>query len=754
MSAPRRDASSNEWPTRGQGEGPGPGEAPAHETVAVLLPLPLADAYDYRVPHDMALSPGDFVSVPLGKRQLAGVVWGPPRGDVDPGKLRDVERVLAVPPMGEAMRRFVAWVAAYTLTPPGAVLRMAMSVPEALEPPRPETVYRLAASPDVAAARAAVKLTAARQRVLEFLDGAPALSLVEVARQAGVGAAVVKALVEAGLVEAVQRPPLRVAEPWAAVQGPVLSEAQAAAAADLVAKVEARLFTTTLLDGVPGAGKTEVYFEAIAAALAQGRQALVLLPEIALSAQWLERFARRFGTRPTEWHSDLTGAERRRAWRDVAENRARVVVGARSALFLPFADLGVVVVDEEHDGAFKQEDGALYNARDMAVVRARLAGAPIVLASATPSLESVANARAGRYDVLHLPDRHGGACLPHVEIVDLRRDAPPRGRWLAPPVEAALRDTLARGEQALLFLNRRGYAPLTLCRTCGHRLQCPHCSAWLVEHRFRGRLICHHCGYGAPLPATCPACAARESFVPCGPGVERVAEEALALFPDKRTEIFASDTVGTRRAAQAMVERIAAGDIDLIIGTQMAAKGYHFPLLTLVAVVDADLGLAGGDLRAAERTFQLLYQVAGRAGREARPGRALLQTYMPEHPVIQALASGDRDRFVAAELAARQSAGWPPFGRLAALIVSGPDEAATDETARALARAAPTIDGVRVLGPAPAPLSLLRGRYRRRLLLRCGRGFRVQEAIADWLARVVVPSSVRVQVDIDPYSFM
>lgn len=758
MTAPRRDNPSSEWPADRQGEPLGPAEAPAarvdNGTVSVLLPLPLGDAYDYRVPPEMALAPGDFVAVPLGKRVIAGVVWGPARGDVDPTKLRDVDRILPAPPMRDAMRRFITWVAAYTLSPPGAVLRMAMSVTDALEPPRTETVYRLAAAAETEAALGGVKLTTPRRRVLDFLRGAPALPLMDVARQAGVGSAVVRALVDIGLVEAVQRQPMRAQAVPSLASRPTLSDAQAAAASELVEKVSARRFSTTLLDGVPGAGKTEVYFEALAAALAQGRQALVLLPEIALSTQWLERFTRRFGTRPTEWHSDRTSTERRRAWRDVAERRANVVVGARSALFLPFADLGVIVVDEEHDGAFKQEDGTLYNARDMAVVRARLCAAPIVLASATPSLETVANARSGRYGVLHLPDRHGGALMPSVEVIDLRRHAPARGRWLAPPVVTAVQETLARGEQVLLFLNRRGYAPLTLCRTCGHRLQCPHCSAWLVQHRFRGRLICHHCGHGAPLPATCPSCEAKDSFVPCGPGVERLAEEALALFPDKRIEIFASDTVGTRRAAQAMVERIAAGEIDLIIGTQMAAKGYHFPLLTLVVVVDADLGLAGGDLRAAERTFQLLYQVAGRAGRDEKPGRALMQTHIAEHAVIQALASGDRDRFVAAEMAARESAGWPPFGRLVALIVSGTDETAVDTVSRALARAAPSIDGVKVLGPAPAPLSLLRGRFRRRLLLRSLRGFKVQDVVADWLAQVAVPASVRVQVDIDPYSFM
>jgi primosomal protein N' (replication factor Y) len=497
-----------------------------------------------------------------------------------------------------------------------------------------------------------------------------------------------------------------------------------------------------------------VYFEAIAAALASGRQVLVLLPEIALTAQWLKRFEDRFGAPPAAWHSGLTSLERRETWRAIAEGRVGVVVGARSALFLPFSTLGLIVVDEEHDGSFKQDEGVTYNARDMAVVRARLVSAPIVLASATPSLESVVNVASGRYGALHLPARHGSQELAKLSAVDLRRQPPARGRWLSPPVVEAMKKTLAAGEQTLLFLNRRGYAPLTLCRACGHGIECPQCSAWLVEHRFRRTLICHHCGYTEPPAHACKYCGAVDQFVACGPGVERLAEEALELFPEARLELFTSDSLMNRDEASAAIDRMVAGEIDILIGTQMAAKGHHFPNLTLVAVVDADLGLNGGDLRAAERTFQLLYQVAGRAGREDRPGQALVQTHVPEHPVMQALVSGDRDRFVAAELDDRRAAGMPPYGRLASLIISGPDPAAVDNVCGALARRAPHQDGVSVLGPSTAPLALLRGRHRRRFLLKATRDIAVQPLLRTWLERIGLPGSVRLQIDVDPYSFL
>src|SRR5476649_284522 len=720
-------------------------------TVKVLLPLPLADAYDYSVPEWLEVAPGAFVIVPLGKRETLGVVWGDGTGEVAPEKLRDIIEILPALPMADALRRFIDWVSVYTLAPPGAVLRMAMSSTSALEAPKTELVYRPAES----AGDTELKLTAARRRVLAALKDGPAMPVAELAHIAGVGTSVVKAMASIGLLDGLERTVRRrFPEPDGTREGPRLSQAQKDAAEQLIEKVRAHVFSATLLDGVPGAGKTEVYFEAIAAALAAGRQVLVLLPEIALTAQWLKRFEDRFGAVPASWHSGLTSLERRETWRAIAEGRVGVVVGARSALFLPFARLGLIVVDEEHDGSFKQEDGVAYNARDMAVVRARLVAAPIVLASATPSLESVTNVTAGRYTALHLPARHGGQHLAKISSVDLRKMPPARGRWLSPPVVEAMKETLAEGEQTLLFLNRRGYAPITLCRACGHGIECPQCSSWLVEHRFRRTLVCHHCGHAEPPPVTCKHCGVADSFVACGPGVERLAEEAHELFPEARVELFTSDTLMSRDQATAAVERMIAGEIDILIGTQMAAKGHHFPNLTLVAVIDADLGLNGGDLRAAERTFQLLYQVAGRAGREDRPGRAFVQTHKPEHPVMQALVANDRDRFVAAELADRSAASMPPYGRLASLIISGPDPVAVDNVCSAIARRAPQQAGVTVLGPSVAPMALLRGRHRRRFLLKTKRDIAVQPLLQTWLAQVGLPNSVRLQVDVDPYSFL
>ncbi len=722
--------------------------------VRVLLPLPLHGAYDYTVPADMALRPGDFVRVPLGPRELCGVVWDGEAGDVSEAKLKPVAELLPAPPLKEELRRFVEWVANYTIAPTGAVLRMAMSVTDALVPPRGLTVFALAE-----AGRAALlggdSGTPARRRVLGILADGPPLPATELARQAACSPGVVRALASAGLIEP-RSVPRRLPPPapdWRRI-GPDLSPAQKTAADELAAIVGAGGFGVTLLDGVTGSGKTEVYFAAIAAALARGRQALVLLPEIALSAQWLARFAERFGAPPTEWHSDLSLAQRCANWRDVAEGHAKVVVGARSALFLPFADLALIVVDEEQDASFKQEEGVLYHARDMAVVRASIEKIPAVLVSATPSLETVINVRHGRYRHLHLPSRHGLARLPEIRVIDMRRAGPLRQRFLAPELADALARTLEAREQSMLFLNRRGYAPLTLCRACGHRMQCPNCTAWLVEHRFLGMLQCHHCGHGERLPPLCPACGAASSFAPCGPGVERLAEEVTARFPAARLAIMASDTLTGPRAASELMAAVEGHEIDILIGTQVVAKGHHFPLLTLVGAVDADLGLSGGDLRAAERTFQLLHQVAGRAGRADRPGVVYLQTYMPDNAVIRALVSNDRDRFLAAEAEAREEAGLPPFGRLAALIVSAPDAESADFTARAFARAAPQMPGVETFGPAPAPLSILRARHRRRFLVKARRGVHLQAVLREWLGRVRVAAQVRVQVDIDPYSFL
>jgi primosomal protein N' (replication factor Y) len=724
--------------------------------VSVLLPLPLGGAYDYRWPEEMALAPGDFVAVPLGTREVMGVVWDSELGDVADAKLKPIIEKLDAPPLSADLRRFIEWVAQYTMTPLGAVLRMAMSVPDALAPPRPLLAWAISdAGRTLLEAGGVRELTPTRRRLLEAARAAPPMSGKELARIGACGTGVLAGLERLGWLEKVAVAARLDLEPpdWRH-RGPLLSPEQAEAADALAAAVKRAEFSVTLVDGVTGSGKTEVYFQAIAAALESGRQALVLLPEIALGVQFLDRFARRFGGRPAEWHSDLTQAERRHTWRGVAEGRIPVVVGARSALFLPFPRLGLIVIDEEHDLSYKQEDGVIYHARDMGVVRGSLSRLPVVLVSATPSLETVVNVEQGRYRRLHLPERHAGAAVPDVHVIDMRRQRLERQRFLAAPLVAALDATLQAGEQAMLFLNRRGYAPLTLCRTCGHRFQCSNCTAWLVEHRFVRELQCHHCGHLEKMPEFCPACGAAGTLAACGPGVERLAEEVSARFPKARLAVAASDTLTGPRAVAELVRGVEGHAIDVLIGTQVMAKGHHFPLLTLVGVVDADLGLSGGDLRAAERTFQLLHQVAGRAGRAERPGRVYLQTYMPEHPVIKALAANDRDRFLDVEAEARREHGWPPYGRLAALILSGPDDETVDFAGSALARGAPHVRGLEVLGPAPAPLAVLRGWHRRRFLVKAERGVHVQAVIRAWIGPIKLPSAVRLQVDIDPFSFL
>ncbi len=714
----------------------------------VLLPMPVGSGYDYRVPADMAVAPGDFVRVPLGPRHMTGVVWGEADGAVPDDRLKPIFARHDAPPLSAAHRAFIDWIAAYAVAAPGSVLRMTIPVPEALDPPVPVTGYRMAATPPPKA-----RITPPRRRVLEALAGAGTVEAARLRAGTDASAAVLSGMAKVGLIEAA---PVAVRPDWPAPQpdrpGVALSVDQGSAAQSLGAAI-GEGYVAFLLEGVTGSGKTEVYFEAIAEALRQDRQAIVLLPEIALTAQWLARFEQRFGVRPAPWHSDLTRAQRRQIWRAAATGAARVVVGARSALMLPMPALGLIVVDEEHDQSFKQEDGVVYHARDMAVVRAKLEKAAVVLASATPSLESIANVERGRYVRLELPERHGGAVLPASELLDLRREGPPRGRWLADPLVKAMAETLAAGEQALLYLNRRGYAPLTLCRTCGLRLECRHCAAWLVEHRLAGRLECHHCGHTRPLPRQCPECSAEDSFVPCGPGVERLAEEVAGLLPSARVLVATSDTIRGPAAAAALVQEVQDGAVDLLIGTQILAKGHHFPKLTLVGVVDADLGLAGGDLRAAERTWQMLNQVAGRAGRADRPGRAILQSWRPDHPVLRAIAEGDRDGFIAEEKAARRRFAMPPYGRLAAIVVSGRRAEPARQMAETLARRAPAQADLAVLGPTPAPLALLRGYFRYRLLVKATRAVNLQAYIRRWLSQTPQPGGVRIKVDIDPYSF-
>ena len=721
----------------------------AEKKVSVLVPVAVAAPYTYRAPDNVKA--GDIVAVPLGTREAVGVVWDdPPDPEIGHNRLRPIGDVFDAPPLSAEIRAFVDWVAGYTLTSRGMVLRMVLRSPGALAPEPPVTgVRRAGAEP--------ARMTPARSRVLELADAeGPAWTKADLAAAAGVSSGVVQGLIDAGTLELVDVPAAPAApSPDPDHLRPVLSEAQEDGAAQLRAAVGRGDYSVTLIDGVTGSGKTEVYFEAVAEALRRGRQALVLVPEIALTGEFLQRFQRRFGVLPAQWHSDVGPRGRERVWRGVADGSVRAVVGARSALFLPFRELGLIVVDEEHDLAYKQEEGAIYNARDMAVVRGHLAGFPVVLSSATPSVESRVNADAGRYQRLILPDRYAAAVLPTITAIDLRVDAPERGRFLSPPLVAAIGETIAGGQQALLFLNRRGYAPLTLCRKCGHRFQCPNCSTWLVEHRFRGVLLCHHCGHSEPRPHACPHCGEKDMLTPVGPGIERLAEEIAARFPKARTITLSSDIVGGVERVREELAAIQRGEFDVIIGTQLVAKGHNFPLLSLVGVVDADLGLAHGDLRAAERTFQLLSQVTGRAGRVSGASRALLQTYAPEHPVIAAIVAGDREAFYAREIEARRTAELPPFGRLASVIVSASTRADAFGFASAVRRAAPVDGAITVLGPAEAPLALVRGRHRFRLLLQSPRSANVQDYIRTWLAQMPkARADLRVQVDIDPQSFL
>nr|WP_047166301.1 primosomal protein N' [Sphingomonas sp. Y57] len=717
----------------------------------VLLLNPALGPLDYRADREHLVEPGSIVLAPLGPRQMVGVVWEeetlPSADQVGDNRLRPLLSVYDVPPLAAPLRRLIEWTSDYYLAPPAAVLRMALPSSSALDGARTIVEYRVTGDRPG-------RMTPQREQALDRIGQRQGL-IRELATIADVSEGVIRGLVKSGAIEAVT---VSIDTPWDAPdpdhEAVELSEEQQLAAGMLTDAVAAKRFQPFLLDGVTGSGKTEVYFEAIAEALRAGRQTLVLLPEIALTEPFLKRFEARFGHLPVAWHSELRQSQRRRAWRGIVHGEAKVVVGARSALFLPYRDLGLIIVDEAHETSFKQEDGVLYHARDVAVMRAKLEEIPIVLASATPAIETRQQAAIGRYTELKLTARHGAAEMPEIEAIDLLADPPPRGRWIAPTLVRALADRLEKKEQSLLFLNRRGYAPLTLCRTCGHRFQCPNCTAWMVEHRLLGRLQCHHCGHSMAPPAECPECKDEDSLVACGPGVERIADEVAALFPEARVAIATSDTLSTPARAAEFVERMEAGDIDVVVGTQLVTKGYHFPELTLVGVIDADLGLSGGDLRAAERSFQQIAQVAGRAGRGAKPGHVYIQTHSPKAPVIQALLSGDAQSFYDAETEARKIAEAPPFGRYAAIIISAEKLEEAAATARLIGRTAPAVEGMHVYGPAPAPLAMLRGRHRQRLLVHARRSLDVQQVIRDWLGPLQWPRGVRVAVDVDPYSFL
>lgn len=719
----------------------------------ILFPVSVPEPFDYEIPSGMKLKVGDFAFAPIGKQVKLGVIWAIRAATDEDGtrKLKQVAERKHCRPLSAGMLKFIDWTAKYNCALQGQVLRMVMRSYKALDPSPVVTLFCKTQIERPAG------LSTARKRVLDVQGIWPARAS-EIAKAANVSASVVRTMAGvSGLLEqynAPLDPPFDLPNPEHDGRQFALTERQKQAGEQLAAFVRHNEFSISLLDGVTGSGKTEVYLEAAIQALKQGGQVLILVPEIALTQAGLKRFKQAFGAEPAQWHSNMGEAARRRVWRECAAGRAKLVIGARSALYLPFADLQLIVVDEEHDGSYKQDEGVIYNARDMAVVRAKLSGASIILASATPSLESLTNARTGRYNHIILPERPGAAVLPEIDLVDLKDHKLETGKYLSQPLIDAVGHALGRGEQAMLYLNRRGYAPLIICRACGERLKSPDTDSWLVEHRRTGRAMCHLTGFSMPMPSACPECKTENALHPVGPGVERVAEEAVSLFPDARTEVLSSDTAQNPERIRDLMERMQAGEIDILVGTQMVVKGHNFPHLTFVGVVDGDLGLAGGDLRAGERTYQTLVQVAGRAGRADKPGHALIQTHMPEHEALQALADGDREGFISAELGMRELLGLPPYGKLAAIIISAPDAQKADEFARKFLAKAPRAEGVEILGPSEAPIAILRGRHRRRLLINAKPNVNLSAYMQVWKSRMRPPNKTKLQIDIDPQSFM
>lgn len=720
--------------------------------IGVLLPLPFNEPFDYKIEGEAVL--GELVRVPFGREVHVGVVWKKGKSsNLDESKIKPIMERINFPPLNAELRKFIEFVSGYNMAFAGQVLKMVLSVRQVFDDPKMTVLYELSGK---TLAEAKLKNSDARWRVMDFLKFAP-FNRQDIAAGAGVGQSVIKAMIDAGVLRPVLIEDKKEFEkPNVAYKKVNLTDEQKEAAVQLVGEI-GNGFNVTLLDGVTGSGKTEVYFEAVARALELGQQVLILVPEIGLTSQWLGRFERRFGVKPAKWHSALGNRERIDTWKAVIEGRAKVLVGARSALFLPYQNLGLIVVDESHDQSFKQEDAVNYQGRDMAIVRAKYEQIPIILSTATPDLETVVNVEEGKYDIVELKSRFAAAVLPEIKIIDLKQDKPVRGSWgvswLAPTLANALKENLERQEQSMLFLNRRGYAPLVICRDCGHRIQCPNCTAWLTEHRRVGNLVCHHCGYVTPIPKECPECHSETGLTACGPGVERVAEEVKFRFPTARVKILSSDITTNFAEVSQVIHEMEEGNVDILIGTQILAKGHHFPSLTLVGIVDADLGLMGSDLRASERTFQLLSQVAGRAGRGEKKGTVYLQTLYPENAVLQALVENNREKFLALEKKTRRLLKMPPFGKLAAVIVSGPNQEETEKTVLWLGQTAPNNEFVSTLGPAPAPIFMLRNKFRYRLLLKTAKNIRIQDVLRDWLKRIKIPGRVRVEVDIDPYSF-
>ena len=728
------------------------------DIVKVLIPNVINTGYDYRLtaPADV----GDFVRCTVMNRQYIGVIVGAGDSNLEPSKIKPIIEICKLGHLSGADIDWIYKMSNWTLMAPGAVLRLVLNVPDAFLPPKVEQLYSFNFDTDA-------KMTEARQSVADAFQSNDneAMSVNDIINITHVGNSVIKTMIKNGILIPVQWREKTVEDfvyKYRDMGNVVLNDEQQAAADAIAKAIDKNEFSVYLLDGITGSGKTQVYFDAALKAYEKGKSVLLMMPEIALTAQFMDRFKQRFGESPVVWHSNLTAARRREIWRGVARGRIKIVVGTRSALFLPWQNLGLIVVDEEHDTSYKQEDMGNYHARDMAVLRGKIAGFPVVLASATPSIETLHNVATGKYNRLRLNSRFGGAQLPTIETIDMRvsrpepyklqEDAEEKSGCLSPQLCEEIKKTLTDKKQVMLFINRRGFAPIVQCKKCGWVSECEDCSVALNYHKHLNKLVCHMCGKTSPLPKTCPKCGMEVSMR--GAGVERIQEEISARFPDAQTAIVSSDTIMSRESLERLVHKMETGEIDIVIGTQILAKGHHFPNLTLVGVVDADMGLFGTDFRAAEHTFQQLFQVAGRAGRGAFPGRVLLQTYQSEHPVIRAICAGNRDDFIAGDMESRRAAKMPPFGQLTAVIVEGSNEKTLKKYCEELAKAAPQLNGGKIMGPIPAQIYQIRNWYRMRFLVSGDARANLQPIVRAWLDKIKQPANIRVKIDVNPQNFM
>ena len=723
--------------------------------VKVLISNIPNGGYDYRLiaPADI----GTFVSVRVMNRPCVGVVWGIGDSNLPDEKIRDVS-VVHDAKLNITDLQWIKRMADWTLIPAGMVLRLIINIPDAFLPPRMEALYSFNFDSDT-------RMTQNRLAVMDAFssnDNDP-MTVSDIQNIAHVSASVVRTMIKNGtLISAGEQVKTKQYEPLIYQDsGDIVLNNEQQNAADVIGRaIDNGGFSVHLLDGITGSGKTQVYFDAAWRAYKKGKAVLLMMPEIALTAQFMSRFESRFGAPPVVWHSNLTAARRRDIWHGVLSGKIKMVVGTRSALFLPWGDLGLIVIDEEHDTSYKQEDMGNYHARDMAILRAKIAGFPVVLASATPAAETIENVNVGKYTRLKLTSRFGGAQMPTITTIDLRENRPTpytandaeQTGFLSAPMCDAISETLATGQQVMLFINRRGFAPIVQCKKCGWTATCPDCSVGMTYHKRVGKLLCHMCGRTAPLTKACPECGTDVSMR--GVGLEKIQEEVNARFPNARTALVSSDIITSRQALERLVHKMENGEIDIVIGTQILAKGHHFPNLTLVGVVDADMGLFGTDFRAAEHTFQQLFQVAGRAGRGSTPGRVLMQTYQPDHPVLTAICSGARDEFMAGDMAGRRAAKMPPYGQLIAIIVEGEREATLMKYCNDLAAAAPTLNGAKIMGPIAAQIYQIRNWYRMRFLVAGGATAALQPAVAHWLGKVKQPANIRVKIDVNPINFM